>query len=266
MTFVELSDRTRIRFTERGTGDRTYILVHGWKQSHRLYDRVIASLEKQNRVLAFDQRGMGESDKPNCDYSFDRMAADLAEMLEIFDVKNATLVGWSMGCTTSLSYLSSPQSRVDRLAVLNGPLRLTRTSDFPFALEQEELDGYIQGMESAWPRDEDEFYSDSLLPANRSMARWLLQVGFQTPLDVALKLVRQQASLDHRKTIAGLSIPVLAIYSKFDPYWPVQLGEWIAASAPNGALSLLENSAHCAPLEEPENLCRILEDFVSGSS
>jgi len=264
MTFVSLSDGCRIRYSLRGEGTETYVLIHGWRQSHRLFDRIITSLESEARVFAYDQRGMGESDKPNSKYDFELMSNDLAELLEKFDLKNVTLVGWSMGCTTSLSYLRRLQSRVERVVLLNGPIRLTKDVDFPNALEPAELSKYIDQLESEWPSRESEWFQESLLPKNHHLTALLTSVGFQTPLDVALKLVREQGKVDHRSTITGLTIPVLALYSRFDPYWPISLGEWIAESAPKGSLTVLENSAHCAPLEEPENFINLLRSFTLG--
>lgn len=262
MSFVSLSDGCRIRYSLRGEGTQTFVLIHGWRQSHRLFDRIITGLEGEARVFAYDQRGMGESDKPNSSYDFQLMSDDLAELLEEFDLTNVTLVGWSMGCTTSLSFLRKTQSRVVRVALLNGPIRLTKDVDFPNALEPAELAKYVDQLESGWPSRESEWFQDSLLPKNHHLTDLLTSVGFQTPLDVALKLVREQGKIDHRSTITNLAIPVLALYSRFDPYWPISLGEWIASSAPDGSLTVLEDSAHCAPLEEPENFIKALRGFA----
>lgn len=238
------------------------VLVHGWKQSHRLFDQAVLRLSRDHRVIAFDQRGTGESDKPDCSYDFELLAADLSEMLEQFDVRDATLVGWSMGCTTVLSCMAHQPSRVGRVVLLNGPLRLSRTDDFDLALPEEELTGYIDGLEERWPSEQQAFLADSLLPENRGITPLLEYAAWQTPLDVALALVRNQALVDHRSTVARLGVPVLAAYSDRDPYWPVGLGEWIAAHAPNGRLHVFRSSAHCAPLEEPAEFAKVIAEFI----
>ncbi len=261
MTFLQVSDGTRIRYTKRGTGEKIFVLIHGWKQSHRLFDQVTNLLSKNHTVFTYDQRGMGESDKPDSIYNFKVLSDDLQQLLSYFDFRNITLLGWSMGCTTSLSYLQSNNDRVGRVALLNGPLRLTVTEDFEFALTQVALDRYILDLENEWPMHERKWYSDSVLPENAFLVDLLLHVGLQTPLEVALKLVREQANTDHRQTIKDLNIPILAIYSKYDPYWPTALGEWIVNNARHGFAHYLVNSSHCAPLEESQNLSNILMDF-----
>ena len=93
VTFTALADGTRVRYTKRGNAGPTFVLVHGWKQSHRLFDRVTNDLARDSTVLAYDQRGMGESDKPDCAYDFATMAADLGELLDAFNLENVCLVG-----------------------------------------------------------------------------------------------------------------------------------------------------------------------------
>jgi pimeloyl-ACP methyl ester carboxylesterase len=262
MTYSHVTDGTRLRTCVRRGGDRQVVLVHGWRQSHRLFDGVIAQLGKDVTVLAYDQRGMGESDKPDDTYAFTRMGQDLLDLLEVHGFDDCTVLGWSMGCTTALSAAAIETSRISRIILMNGPLRLTRTSDFPYALSDEELAGYVEGLETGWPRHESGFFRDSLLPENAELAGLLEYVGRQTPLDIGLRLVRAQADVDHRGTVERLDVPILAAYSRRDPYWPLGLAEWIAEHARHGSMTTFEHSAHCAPIEEPASVCQVVKDFA----
>jgi non-heme chloroperoxidase len=264
MSFLETPDGTRLRVCDRGSGARAFVLVHGWKQSHRLWDPVVARLAS-HRVVAFDLRGTGESDKPNSRYTFAELAGDLAFVLDRLDLEDVTLVGWSMGCSVSLQLLDDGAPRVGRLVLVNGPLRLTRTADFPHGLTDEELAGYIEDVERHWPLRERRFLADSLLDAEPEHVDWLVAVALQTPLDVAVRLVREQAKLDQRKVVERLPVPVLAAWSRRDPYWPVGVADWIADHAPDGKRVLFDRSAHCTPFEEPDRFCEVLERFATGT-
>ena len=96
----------RLRVSDRGQGERTIVLVHGWKGSHRMWDPAVYRLMREFRVIAFDNRGMGESDKPAGRYDFEVLAADLDFVLGALEAREVTLVGWSMGCSISLEYLA----------------------------------------------------------------------------------------------------------------------------------------------------------------
>jgi pimeloyl-ACP methyl ester carboxylesterase len=268
MSFFTTPAGVRLRLSDRGDADGRsdgIVLVHGWKGSHRLWDRVIALLSQRHRVVAFDLRGMGESDKPRSAYDFDELAGDLADVIDGLGLRDVTLVGWSMGCTVSLRHMQRGGAGVARLVLLNGPLKLTRTDDFPHTMTQAQLDAAIADLAEGWPASERAFVADSLLEATDPLVvDWVTAIALQTPLDVALRVVREQARLDMRGVVRALAVPVLAAYSRRDPYYPVSLGEHIAASAPDGQLVVCENSAHCAPVEEPRAFVAALEAFIAS--
>ena len=267
MSWLEVESGVRLRLSDLRPVEESrepVVLVHGWKQSHRLFDRLTCSLVRRgHRVLSYDHRGMGESDKPDGPYDFSVFAADLARVVEYVGHEELTLFGWSMGCTVSLEYLQRSPSGVGRVVLHNGPLRLTQAPDFPHAMPPSQLGAYLTDMERSWPGSEKSFLAESLLdPTDEVMLGLLLAVSLQTPLGVALKAVRNQAQIDHRPAVRALRVPVLAAYSDKDPYYPISLAEWIAANAPRGHLAILDGSAHCAPLEEPEVLADIVSAFA----
>lgn len=267
MTWLTTTDGIKLRISDRRPRLETrppIVLVHGWKQSHRLFDRAALHLtELGHRVISYDSRGMGESDKPDGKYEFKTLARDLSEVLTATGVKSATLVGWSMGCSVSLEFLTSYSSHhVEKLVLHNGPLRLTHADDFVHAMTLAQFNDYLRAAEQSWPRSERDFQRESLLPeADESLVDFLWHVAMQTPLDIAIKLARQQSRLDHRQVLRKLQIPVLALYSRSDPYYPVSLAHWIALQATDGRVVELCNSAHCAPLEEPETFAAEISKF-----
>lgn len=251
-----------MRYSDRGVDGPAVVLVHGWKGSLRLWDRLVVELQDRHRVVSFDLRGMGESDKPRCAYSFDEFARDLAAVLEVLEVEGATLVGWSMGCTVSLRYLQLGGERVDRLVLLNGPLRLTNTDDFEHAMTDEQLETVLADLTERWPSSERAFQAATVLGDKPEIVGLLYDVALQTPLDVALSAVRQQMRLDMREVVRQLAVPVLAAYSRHDPYYPLSLARFIADEAPSGAIEIFERSAHATPLEEPRKLAGVISRFA----
>lgn len=264
MSFFTTPDGIRLRLSDRGSG-RPIVLVHGWKGSHRVWDRVVAALEPGFRVVSFDNRGMGESDKPDSRYDFDELAGDLGHVIRGLGLEGVTLVGWSMGCTISLEYLRRDGHGVDRLVLVNGPIRLTRTDDFPWTMTQQELEGYVSEVALRWPEGEHAFQRATFARPIDHLVDWMTAIALQTPLDVALKTVRAQARLDHRELIARLAVPVLAVYCRHDPYYPVELAHYIADRAPRGRALVLEDSAHVPFLEaDSERFADALAAFAGG--
>lgn len=225
------------------------MLVHGWKASGRVWDRTVVALEEEFRVVTYDLRGMGQSEKPDTSYDFDEHANDLLSVLEAFDIEEATLVGWSMGCSVVLQHMARGGSRVGRLTLVNGPVKLVRSDEFPWSMTQDDLDRYIDALHRSWPEGELAFQRNTFHRPIDHVVDWILGIALQTPLDVVLKTVRAQARLDHRDVIRTLRVPVLAVYGRYDPYYPAELADWIAANAPQGEALVMEESAHFPFLE-----------------
>jgi pimeloyl-ACP methyl ester carboxylesterase len=263
VTWLQKPDGVRLRYTDRGEGERTIVLVHGWKGSHRLWDPAVMRLAERFRVVAFDNRGMGESDKPGGPYDFDVLADDLGFVLEELGVEDATLVGWSMGCSISLQYLSRGGGRVGRLVLVNGPIVLRASEDFPFGVQPDQLDGYLDGLAADWPQAELDFVLESMREPDGAFAQFGFQVAMQTPLEMAMRIVRAQTELDHRQAVADLEMPVLAIYGGLDPYYPEALAEWIADRARDGRYEIFENSAHAPHHDEADRFAAVVGAFAN---
>lgn len=261
MSFLTTDDGLRLRVSDRGSGP-AIVLVHGWKMSHRAWDSTIAGLCDRFRVVAFDLRGMGESDKPRAAYDFDELASDLRFVIAELGLRDVTLVGWSMGCSVSLQYLQAGGDGIARLMLINGPIRLTATPDFPWTMSETELERYVEDVAQRWPTMERGFWQEAFYNSAPELADWLYAIALQTPLDVALAVVRHQARLDFRDFLGELRIPVLAAYGRHDPYYPVELADYIAQRAPQGERVIFEHSAHCIPIEEGPRFRSTLAGFI----
>jgi pimeloyl-ACP methyl ester carboxylesterase len=264
MSFLTTPDGVRLRYTDRGSGAATIVLVHGWKGSHRLWDPAVYRLAREFRVIAFDNRGMGESDKPGGAYDFAVLAGDLGFVLETLSATGVTLVGWSMGCSISLEYLARGGERAARLALMNGPVKLARTPEFPWTMTEDEVRGYLDDLGARWPDSERSFSLGAVRDPSTAYAELFYQVALQMPLELAIRIVEEQLRLDHTVLLPTLRLPVLALYGRHDPYYPVELAEYIAGRVQNGSSVIFERSAHAPHYEEPDRFCEVVAEFARG--
>ncbi|HUF81359.1 MAG TPA: alpha/beta hydrolase [Burkholderiales bacterium] len=121
----------RLRYLEygdgRATGNRPVMLcLHGGAAHAHWFDFVAQDFLGDYRVLALDQRGHGDSAwAVPPDYSYDRYAADLAEVAGKLDLRDFVLIGHSMGGTVSLMYAAAYPGRVKQLIVVDSTLQMT---------------------------------------------------------------------------------------------------------------------------------------------
>ncbi len=267
MSFLETPDGARLRYVDRGAGPETVVLVHGWKGSHRKWDPAVYRLvEAGFRVIAYDHRGMGESDRPTGRYDFDLLADDLGVVLEQLGADEVTLVGWSLGCSVSLQYLSRGGGRVARLVLINGPIKLESDDDFQWGLPPGQLDTYIDELVAGWPGSELEFARGANRDPDDPYTQLYYEVALQTELIDSIRIVREQALLDQRSALAELRLPVLAIYGRHDPYYDEGLARYIAETAPDGRYLMFEESAHPVHYDEPDRFREVISEFARGRS
>jgi pimeloyl-ACP methyl ester carboxylesterase len=93
-------------------------MLHGTSDSSFSFSRVLPLMPAHMRVIAVDQRGHGDSDRPATDYSMDAFAGDVLALMDALAIDRATIVGHSMGTFIARRAAEKAQHRVARLVLL----------------------------------------------------------------------------------------------------------------------------------------------------
>lgn len=216
---------------DTGGAGRPVVLIHGWPLSGESWSEQIPALTAAGyRVISYDRRGFGRSDKPRQGYDYDTFAEDLDAVLSALDVRDATLVGFSMGGGEVARYLSKFGSDRVRSAVFAAavPPYLAQTDDNPEGpLDQETADG----MESGLKADEDAFYDQftkDFFTANGTIAvteeqrQQALALAKQADKHAALGAMNAFATTDFRDDLKAVTVPALIIHGDSDGTVPFE--------------------------------------------
>lgn len=124
---ITLRNGVRLGYAERGSRiGPAVLMLHGYTDSWFSFSRVLPLLSKDIRVLAVDQRGHGESERPASGYSIDHLATDAVQLMDALHIPSATIVGHSMGSFVARRIAERAPTRVSRL-VLVGSACTART-------------------------------------------------------------------------------------------------------------------------------------------
>jgi len=158
----ENSTPIQLYYEDHGSGSPV-VLIHGWPLSGASWERQTAALlGAGHRVITYDRRGFGRSSRAGSGYDYDTFAADLNALMEILDLRDVVLVGFSMGTGELARYVSRHgHERVAKLAFLASlepylPIRDDNADGVP----QEVFDGIeaaARGDRYAWYS---QFFSD----------------------------------------------------------------------------------------------------------
>lgn len=257
-----LSTGPRLHFAEQG--DRTgeaIIFLHGYVDSWFAFSRVLALLSPEYHALAPDQRGHGNSDKPECCYTADNFAADIDAFMEAVGVEEATLVGDSSGGMIAQRVALSHPHRVSRLVLIGSPTTL---------LNKEAV--IEKGQEILALKDPvpPEFVSEFHLNViHHPVPEEFLSAALEESLKVPAHVWRDYyegvvLTLDDTPRLAEISVPTLILWGERDGILPREEQEWRAAAIPSATLRVYPETGHTVAWERPEWVMRDLEAFMRG--
>lgn len=153
MSFItvgkENSCNIDLYYEDMGQG-QPVLLIHGWPLSSRSWEKQVPALLRAGyRVVAYDRRGFGASGRPSTGYDYDTLAADLNMLMNALDLRDAVLVGFSMGGGEVARYLGRYGSERVRKAVFMGAVTpfLLKTPENTAGLDGSIFEGIRQGIE-----------------------------------------------------------------------------------------------------------------------
>jgi non-heme chloroperoxidase len=266
--YVTAKDGTKLFVQDWGSG-RSVVLLSAWTFDASIWGSHIAALNAKGfRCVALDRRGHGRSELPSTGYDLDTLTDDVAAVIEERDLRDVTLVGFSMGTAEAVNYLGRYGSeRIARL-VLVAPTTpvLVKTEDNPDAVPK----AMIEADHAAIARDfarwiaanEAPFFTSETPEVTRS---WIRGMMLSVPLPVALACRRTIAFADLRKAAASIDRPTLIVHGDKDASAPLPLtGAKTAKLIKGSKLIVYEGAPHPLPLTHSERLISDMLAFMSA--
>ncbi|MEU6883230.1 alpha/beta hydrolase [Streptomyces sp. NPDC046712] len=233
MPFIKVAEGgsapINLYYEDHGTG-QPVVLIHGWPLNGASWEKQTAALlAAGHRVVTYDRRGFGRSDQPADGYDYDTFASDLNEVLTTLDLRDAVLVGFSMGSGEVTRYLGTYGSDRIAKAVMIGvvPPFLLKTDDNPGGVDA----GVFKGIEEGISADRfafmtaflADFYNVDVLGGER-ISEQAVQASWNVAVSASAKgtLDCVQAWLtDFRADLPRIDVPTLIIHGDADRTLPV---------------------------------------------
>jgi non-heme chloroperoxidase len=269
----ENSGNINLYYEDHGQG-KPVVLIHGWPLSGKSWEKQLpALLGAGYRVITYDRRGFGESSKPTVGYDYDTMSADLHQLITKLDLRDTTIVGFSMGGGEVARYLGTHvNERVTRAVFMSAiPPFLLKTADNP-----EGVDGAVfEGIGKAIMADRfallseflKNFYNVDVLGGKRIseqavQASWAIGAGASPKgtLDCTKAWLT-----DFRKDLAKFNLPTLVIHGDADRILPMSAtGQRTAEMIKKSKLVVIKDGPHGLNWTHAEEVNRALLDFLGS--
>lgn len=253
--YIEVEPNVRLHITDAGEG-RPVVLIHGWPLSDEMYEYQYHALIKNNfRAIGITLRGFGKSDKPYGEYDYDVFARDIKKVLSILDIKDAVLVGFSMGGAIAIRYLSMFNGvHVSKLALCGAAAPIwTQRKDFKFNLPQSDVDELIELNYTDRPKLLSNFgkiFSATENVLNEGIAGWLNGINISASSYATAQCLIALRDTDLRPDMDKITIPTVIMHGKKDKICSYDLALQMKAAIKDSHIITFENSGHSLFLEE----------------
>jgi len=260
-------------YEDHGDG-KPVVLIHGWPLSGRAWEKQVLALTRAgHRVITYDRRGFGDSSKPFTGYEYDTLADDLDKVLSKLDLRDVTLVGFSMGGGEVARYLGAHgSSRIARAAFIAAvPPYLLKAQDNPAGIELAVFDG----IRAAITKDRlgflagflQNFYNVDALGGTRisdEVVRlsWLIAAG-ASPKGTHDCVAAW--GTDFRADLAGIAVPTLVVHGDDDRIVPLAAsGKRTHELVKGSKLVVLKGAPHGLNWTHADELNSALLEFIGG--
>ena len=271
---TDAHDQVELHYEDHGTG-KPVVLIHGWPLSGRSWEaQVPALVEAGYRVVTYDRRGFGGSSQPFEGYDYDTFADDLDAVLTGLDLREATLVGFSMGGGEVVRYIARHGTDRVARAVLAAavPPYLFKSDDNPDGgLDDATIDAFETGVRTDRIAFLDEFtknffaagdrtdlVSEPFRLYNRDIAAFASPKG-------TLDCIAAFGRTDFRGDLEKVDVPTLVIHGDSDAIVPFEVSGKRSAEVIEGStLVVVEGGPHGLNATHPQQFNQALLEFLAS--
>ncbi len=268
MATFRTNDNVEIYYEVLGQGSPLFMLP-GWTCTTKFWKHNVEELSRHFQVICMDMRGHGESEKVLHSHRISRYAMDVRNLLDHLDVKDVTVLGWSMGASVLWSYIE-----------LFGNHRLAGLICVDQSPAQYTGPDWVWGQKGCYDvemfirtccdiRYDPKGAAAGLVGAclyhkpTKEDADFIVEEICKCPPYVRIEIMRDHTNLDWRDFIPHIDLPTLVCVARNSSVFDWQGSAWVGDNIPGAKTVFFEDSGHMLFWEEPEKFNRTVTDFIN---
>lgn len=272
--FLRLSDSATMYYEVKGHG-KPIILVHGWGAGLCYFKKNVEDLSKNFQVITVDLRGHGKSSKGSDGYNLQRLATDLYELITYLNLKNVTMLGWSLGGPLMLAYYKKYGKKKGRLKALGlidmTPYPFSKNPKNSHSLRNFNAEGF-NDFAIAYAQNRKKFAKNFVATMFKNnkitvKTKWMEEAAMKLPTTAGIALYSDYVYGDYTKVLAKLDLPVI-IFAANSGIFPnsIKQGKWEASLIKNSKLVKFKKGGHIMFYLEAKKFNNALRKFMKKIS
>jgi class 3 adenylate cyclase len=229
------------------------------------YRRFCERLASFSRLVLFDKRGMGLSDRVRVATLAERID-DVRAVMDAIGSESAALMGVSEGGPMSILFAASLPERVRALILCGAEVKEDRTDDWPWGEGTwEEFEDWMDDVDEGWGKGEHFWQIAPSLAGDGSVRRWWgkMATNAMTP-GAAVEFMRMGHAIDVRHVLPSVRVPTLVIHRTGDRICDIENGRYEAAHIPGARFVELPGQDH-APWVNGDDILAEIAEFLTGT-
>ena len=268
-TMYARSNNVNIAFQVFGAGPFDLIVVPGWVSHlehmwrHPSYVAYLQRLSRFARLILFDKRGTGLSDRVSVGSLEDRVD-DIRAVMDALGIRRAAVYGVSEGGPLSLLFAANHPDRVSAVVVYGTFARRTAAPDYPIGVSMDAWLKQAEFTERNWPVIDLERWAPSVAH-DEQFREWLAEVRrYGASPGTARELMEVIGEIDVRSALPAIHVPTLVLHRAADATISSEMGRVIADAVPGAVWVELPGADHLPWTGDTDALVAEIEDFLTG--
>ena len=265
------SDGASIAYQVTGSGPVDIVMVNGWISNvelaweHPTPRYFLQRLSSCARLINFDKRGTGLSDRSGELPTFEQRMDDVRAVMDAAGSERAVLFGYSEGGPMSALFAATYPDRTLGLVLYGAYVKRVRSDDYPWAPSREERLLSIEMVEKTWGKSADVEYFAPSIVGDTEFVKWLTSYWRRSASPrSAAELLRMNTDIDVSEVLPTIRVPTLVMHRTGDKDVQVAEGRYISKQIPNASFIELPGNDHLIWAGEMEDILGPIERFVAG--
>jgi 3-oxoadipate enol-lactonase len=263
MSLIRIDD-IQMAYTDTGVG-RPIVLLHGYPFNRSLWNEQVVALSTSYRIIVPDLRGFGESDSSPGPATMNRMAQDVAQLLDHLEISRAVIGGLSMGGYVALAFYKQFPSRV-RALVLADTRAQADTEEAKQTRAQQAEKALSEGMAGIADAMLPKLLTPETVSKRPEIVKRVRDMMLKTkPEGAAAALFGMAERNDSTELLSRITTKTLILVGAEDPLTPPADSEKMHNAIAGSSLIVLENASHVSNLERTAEFNEALMSFLRDS-
>jgi pimeloyl-ACP methyl ester carboxylesterase len=256
-----------------GDGRFDLLWIPGWVSNvelcweEPLLARYLSRLASFSRLILFDKRGTGLSDRVPQDAlpTLEERMEDVLAVLDAAGSDRAALLGHSEGGNLAVLFAATHPERTIALVTAGIFAKRIWSPDYPWAPKRGERERYLETVEAEWGRDADVEHLAPSAARDEAFARRLATYFRRSASPgAAAALIRMNTEIDIRGVLPAIRVPALVLHHTGDRDAQVEEGRWIAGQIPGSRFVELPGEDHLPWVGDQDAVLDEIEQFLTG--